>query len=106
MNVRIVPPGCFGEMRKTGTIGRSDGINAALIGLEVQELAGLLFIDCILITVFHQPLLVKLLWRLAKMSGYAPDIRFTKSRCHLLTAIGTRKAVDLLPYLFLHRNRK
>mgnify|MGYP003705369681 CR=1 FL=1 len=50
--------------------------------------------------------LAGLLWRLAEMSGDAPDIRLTESRCHLLTAIGTGKAVDLLPNLFLHRNRK
>lgn len=104
MNVGIVLPGLLGKMRETGTIRGPDVIDTALIGLQVQELAGQLFIDSILITVLHQPLLIKLLRRLAEMGGNAPDVRFTESRCHLLTAIGTGQTIYLLPNLFLSGN--
>jgi len=106
MNIGIVLPGLLGKMRETRTVRGPDRINTALIRLQIQKLTGQLFIDSIFITVFHQPLLIKLLGRLAKMSGNAPDIRLTERRRHFLTAVGTGKAIHLLPNFFFYRNRQ
>ena len=59
VHVHIVHHLALGQMRKAGTIGRTDLVDAAFIICQVEELAGLYFIHDIPDAVFAQPFFEK-----------------------------------------------
>lgn len=92
----------FGQVREAGAIIRADGVDAALIGLQVQKLAGRPFIDQVFVAVsfLFQPFAGKGFGRHFKVGRDALQVPLVEGRGHRFAAVGTGKAVDLLPHLF------
>lgn len=101
VHVHIVHHLALGQMRKAGTIGRTDLVDAAFIICQVEELAGLYFIHDIPRAVFAQPFFGKGFRGHFKMPGDAFDVGLRKRRTHRLAAIGAGQTINLLPYFRL-----
>lgn len=91
----------FGEMREAGTIGGADGVDAALVVFQVEELAGFGLVDPVAVTATFtaQPLFGKLFCGLTEVTRDAFDVGIIECRRHCFAAVGTGEAVDLLPDL-------
>ena len=78
-------------MREAGAVSRADGVNTAFIILQVEELAGLLFIQPVpfLFPFFIQPLRFEFINRLAEMRGDSFQVSRIEGRRHRLTTIRT-----------------
>ena len=92
-------------MREAGTVSRADGVNTAFIILQVEELAGLFFIQPVpfLLPFFIQPLRFEFVNCFSKMRGNPFQISRVKGRGHGLATIGAGKAVNAFEYLVVGR---
>lgn len=102
MDIRIIRPFSFGEMRKTCTVCGAYFVDGTFIICQVEELAGFGFIDEIIITIFSQPLFFKFIRRLIEMLRDPFQIRWCKRRRHFFTAIGAAQAIHFLPHFLGH----
>ena len=94
-------------MREAGAVSRADGVNTAFIILQVEELAGLLFIQPVpfLFPFFIQPLRFEFVNCFSKVRGNPLQISRVKGRGHGLATISAGKTVHFLPDFALKMHR-
>jgi len=95
----------FCEVRETGAIHRANSVNAAHIGFEIQELAGIIYVHKITVLLF-QPFLFEFNRCFIEVCGYSFYIFLGECRGHFLAAICTAQAIHFLPYLSIYNRRK
>lgn len=91
----------FGQVRELRAVLGPDRVDRALIGLEVQELAGCADIHPLPFLVLVQPLFLKLADRHVEMPGYALQVPERIGRRHRPATIGTGQAIGFLPDLLV-----
>lgn len=86
-----------GEMWKTDTIPGPDLIDAAHVGLQIQELTGLDPVHPVAIAVQPEPSFAKGLGGHAQMPGDPADICFREGGRHLPATVGAGEAIYFGP---------
>jgi hypothetical protein len=97
VDMHIVHHPFLGVMGKPGAIPGTDGIDAAHIGLQIEELAGLFYIHPIAALVLIQPFFPKCFFTHAQMTRYPLYVRRGIGGRHGLTTIGTMQTIGLFP---------
>ena len=91
----------FRQVRKSGAVNGPYCIDAAHIGLKIQELAGLFHIHPVADLIQVQVFLFEFIHRHVEVGGDADEVFFGKSGAHRFAAVGTGEAIHILPNFFV-----
>lgn len=87
-----------GKMRESGTVPRTYLVDAAHVGLQVEELTGLLSVHPVAAFIVVEPFLLERITGHAQVRRDAFDVLRRESRGHLPAAVGACEAIRFLPY--------
>ena len=90
------------QVRETGAVFRTDGVDGAFVVIEVEELAGRPFIHPVTLPA---PLLLEVFFLELgnchlEMSGDSFEVFGVIGRRHGLATVGAGQAISFLPYFF------